>query len=444
MRTQDTPLRELSSAQAEDTQSRDPSQRIGEMPVFRIREDFPILNRTIRGRELVYLDNAATSQKPLAVLRAVENYYRHSNANVHRALHTLGEEATAGYENGRESIRRFIGAASTREIVFTRGATEAINLVSFSWGRKNLKDGDEILLTEMEHHSNLVPWQLLATEKNCRLRFIPFGKDGVLELDDLGKIWNDRIRLVAMTHVSNVFGTVNDVRRVIDFAHERGVPVLLDGAQSVPHMPVDVQALDCDFMVFSGHKMCSPMGIGVLYGRESLLEEMPPFQGGGDMIRSVWLEKAEWNEIPWKFEAGTPNVEGAVGLSAAVTYLSGLGMENVRDHEGRLTGYALDRLREVPGLTVYGPDYTPDVTQPTRSGVISFNLDGVHPHDAAQYLDREAIAVRAGHHCAHPLMRKLGIAATVRASFYLYNTRREIDRLAETLVQAREFFSDGL
>jgi cysteine desulfurase/selenocysteine lyase len=419
------------------------------VPVAAVREDFPILGRTVRGRPLAYLDSAATSQKPRPVLRAIAEYYERSNANVHRALHTLAGEATAAYEESRRAVQAFIGARRPAEVVFTRGATEAINLVAASWGRSRLREGDEILLTEMEHHSNLVPWQLVAAERGCRLRFIPFRGDGTLDLDVLDRLEAERIRFVALTHVSNVFGTVNDVRRVVEWAHRREAPVLVDAAQSAPHLPVDVQALGCDFLAFSGHKMCAPMGIGVLYGREELLAAMPPFMGGGDMIRAVWLERAEWNELPYKFEAGTPNVEGAVGLAAAIRYLGALGMENIRAYEERLTRYTLERLERVPGLTLYGP---PAAARPSmdaaaaggRQAVFSFNLDGVHPHDLAQLLDWEGIAIRAGHHCAHPLMRKLEVPATARASLYLYNTFEEIDRLAGALGRAREALARGL
>ncbi len=462
-------------------------ERIGAVAVNDVRRDFPILARRVRGRPLVYLDSAATSQKPRAVLQAIADYYERRNANVHRALHALAEEATAAYEQSRQAVQAFIGARSPAEVVFTRGTTESINLVAASWGRAFLQPGDEILLTEMEHHSNLVPWQLLAAERGLRLRFLPFRGDGTLDLAELERLeaagggaegagrlppggarrgsppgGAGRLRLVALSHMSNVFGTVNDVRRVADWAHERGAVVLVDGAQSVPHLPVDVQGLGCDFLAFSGHKMLGPTGIGVLFGKEELLERMPPWMGGGDMIRSVRLERSEWNELPWKFEAGTPNVEGVVGLAAAVRYLTGLGMENIRGYEERLTLHALRRLQEVPGLTLYGPAESAAAgdapargaaadrerparpAAPERGGVFSFNLEGIHPHDVAQLLDWEGIAVRAGHHCAQPVMRRLGVPATVRASLYLYNTFAEVDRLAEALGRAREAFAHGL
>ena len=412
----------------------DDRERVGDRLLSEIRGEFPILTRKMPGgKALVYLDNAATTQKPAPVLDALTGYYRRSNANVHRAPYSLGEEATALYEASRERVGRFVNAASPSEIVFTRGTTESINLVASSWGRAHLNEGDEILLTEMEHHSNLVPWQLLARERGCTLRFIPFTAEGVLDLDALDRLWSGRTRFVALVHVSNVLGSVNDIRRVIDFAHDRGVPVLVDAAQSVPHLPVDVQTLGCDFLAFSGHKMYGPTGIGVLYGREALLDGMPPYMGGGDMIRAVWLDRAEWNDLPYKFEAGTPNIAGAVGLGAAVDYLSDLGMDSVRRYEAGLTDHALSRLREIPGLTLYGP-------KRRRSGVVAFNLGDLHAHDVAQGLDSEGIAVRAGHHCAQPVMRKLGVSSTVRASFSFTNTREEIDRLAHALAGVKEFF----
>jgi cysteine desulfurase/selenocysteine lyase len=411
--------------------------RVGERLVSEIRRDFPILARRFHGKPLVYLDNAATTQKPAAVVDALRAYYERSNANVHRALYALADEATTAYEEARRKVQRFLGARSPHEIVFTRGTTEAINLVAQSWGRSRVGAGDEILLTEMEHHSNLVPWQLLAAEKGAALKFIPFDGRGVLELDRLEELWSDRTRLVSLAQMSNVFGTINDVERVIRFAHARGVPVLVDAAQSVPNLPVDVQALDCDFLAFSGHKMCAPMGIGVLYGRERLLEEMPPWMGGGDMISAVWLDHATWNDLPYKFEAGTPNVAGAVGLGAAIDYLSGLGLAGIRAYEGALADQVLEALRAVPDLHIHGQS-------PERGAVFSFTLGDVHAHDVAQFLDRDGLAVRAGHHCAHPIMRKLGVPATGRASFYLYNTPEEALALAASLGRAREFFHHGV
>jgi cysteine desulfurase/selenocysteine lyase len=416
--------------------------RLGDRTVYTIRDDFPILKRKLdehksgESKTLIYFDNAATSQKPRNVLQAVTEYYQHSNANVHRALHTLGEEATLFYEESRNKVQKFINAGSSREIIFTRRTTESINLIAASWGRKFLKRDDAILLTEMEHHSNLVPWQMIAGEIGFGIRFIPFGVDGELELEKLEALWDKRIRLVSIVHVSNVFGTINDIKKIIEFSHRRDVPVLIDSAQGVPHLDVDVQELDCDFLAFSGHKMCGPMGIGVLYGKEKWLDEMKPYMGGGEMIRTVRLEKTTWNELPYKFEAGTPNVEGAIGLGAAIDYLSDLGMINIQQYEKEITGYALHRIHEIPGITVYG-------SPSERGGVLSFNLNGIHAHDAAQFLDTEAIAVRAGHHCAQPLMRKLGIPAAVRASFYFYNTFDEIDKFADALNKTKEFFLHG-
>jgi cysteine desulfurase/selenocysteine lyase len=421
-------------AAARDASEPAAARCIGGRNIQDIRADFPILSRRIGERQLVYLDNAATSQKPRAVIEAVSSYYETVNSNVHRALHTLGEEATAAYERSRSAVARFIGAARREEIVFTHGATEAINLVAASWGKISLKPGDVVLLTEMEHHSNLVPWQLAAEERGCSLRFIPVAEDGSLDLSRLEETWTDRVRLVALTHVSNVLGTVNDVKRIADFAHARGALVLLDGAQSVPHMPVKVDELGCDFLAFSGHKACGPMGIGVLYARGDLLEKMPPYMGGGEMIRAVWLHESTWNDPPHKFEAGTPNVEGAVGFAAAISYLEALGMESIAAYEEHLARHAVSRLSGIRDLTLYS-------RASRRTGVLSFNLEGIHPHDVAQLLDRDGIAIRAGHHCAQPLMRKFGVAATARASLSFYNTIQEIDLLAESIEKTRRFFS---
>jgi cysteine desulfurase / selenocysteine lyase len=421
---------------------------VGRYPLSMIREDFPVLGIRVhaddteeraepgRGKPLVYLDNAATTQKPRHVLEAVHGYYKKSNANVHRAIHALGEKATFQYESSRRTVRDFLHARTEKEIVFTRGTTEAINLAAFSWGRKNLREGDRILLSEMEHHSNLVPWQILSQEKGLELRFIPLKEDGSLNMEELPGLIDETTKLVALTQMSNVLGTINDVRAVVSLAHRRDIPVLIDAAQAVPHLPLDVREMDCDFLAFSGHKLYAPMGIGVLYGRESLLEEMPPFQGGGEMIKAVWYDRAVWNELPHKFEAGTPNVGGAIGLAAAIEYLERLGMENVRRYEDLLTRYALQRLREIPEVVVYG-------RAPRRGSVIRFNLGDLHPHDVAQYLDAEGIAVRAGHHCAQPLHRKLGLSATLRASPSFYNTEGEVDKLVEGLRGARDFFRDG-
>jgi len=409
-------------------------QLIGTRPVEDVRADFPILDRSIGGKPLAYLDNAATSQKPRQVLDAIRVYYEHNNANVHRALHTLGEEATAAFEETRGKIQRLLNARRSCEIVYTRGTTEAINLVASTWGDSMLSKDDVILLSEMEHHSNIVPWQMLCARKGCRLRFIPFEKDGSLDLAAIGHSWDPRTRLVALTHVSNVLGTINDVKAVAAFAHRQGALLLVDAAQSVPHMRVDVQDLDCDFLAFSGHKIYGPMGIGALYGKESILESMPPWMGGGEMIRSVTLEGSTWNDLPWKFEAGTPNVEGAVGLGAAIDYVHTLGLGAITEREQELARYACGRLMAVPGLTLYG-------TSAHKGPVFSFTIGEIHAHDVAQFLDREGIAVRAGHHCAQPLARKLGVAATARASLSFYNTTSEIDRLAEGLVGAARFYA---
>jgi cysteine desulfurase/selenocysteine lyase len=370
------------------------------------------------------------------VIESLSSYYRTTHANVHRGIYRLSEEATAAYEKARDRIAHFINARSSQEVIFTRNATESINLVAQSWGRANLHPGDEILLTEMEHHANLVPWQLIAQEKEARLRFIPLTNEGQLDLSMLDELLTERTRLVAFTQASNVLGTLTPVRQIIDAAHGIGAVTLVDGAQGAPHMPVDVQALGCDFFAFSGHKMCGPTGVGVLWGQCALLEGMPPFMGGGDMIRRVELTRSEWAALPHKFEAGTPAIAGAIGLGVAVDYLSDLGMDAVRAHEKALTAYVLERLAEVPGLTVYGPS---DVE--ARTGIAAFTLEDAHPHDVATILDSEAIAVRAGHHCAMPLHRKLGLPATTRASFYIYNTSEEIDRLVEALHKVRHIFS---
>ncbi|HEU4571387.1 MAG TPA: cysteine desulfurase [Candidatus Limnocylindrales bacterium] len=406
------------------------------LDVEAIRADFPILRTTVHGKPLVYLDSAATSQKPQVVVDAVDDFYRSYNANVHRGIYEIGERATAAYERARATVARFINAPDAHEIVFTRNATEAINLVAYSWGRKNIGRGDAIVLTEMEHHANLVPWQLLAQEKDGDLEFIPMTDDGLLRLDVLDVLLRLRPKLVAFTHVSNTLGTINAVREITERAHEVGALVLVDGAQAVPHLPVDVQALGCDFYAFSGHKMLAPTGSGALWARRELLESMPPFLGGGEMIREVHLRRSDWNDVPWKFEAGTPDIAAAIGLGAAADYLMGIGMDRVREHERELTAYALDTLRrELPTLELYGP-LDPDL----RGGVIPFNVPGVHPHDVAQVLDRFAIAVRAGHHCTMPLHERLDLAATARASFNVYSTKAEIDALVEGLREVFRLF----
>jgi cysteine desulfurase/selenocysteine lyase len=400
-----------------------------------IRNDFPILSRTVHGKPLVYLDNAATTQKPRQVIEALADYYTRFNANIHRGIHALAEEATAAYEAVRERAARFIHAPSSRSIVFTRNATEAINLFANAWGRTSLKPGDQILLTEMEHHSNLVPWQLLAKATGSTLAFVPITDDGRLRLEELGRLLTPRTKLVAVTQMSNVLGTINPIERIVEPAHRAGALVLIDGAQSVPHLPVDVQRLGCDVLAFSAHKMLGPTGVGVLYAREALLESMEPFLGGGEMISDVQLGSATWNEIPWKFEAGTPNIADVIAFDEALAYLERIGMERIHAHETELAAYAIKRLRQLDGITLYGP------TNGERSGVVSFNLEGLHPHDVGTVLDAEGVAIRAGHHCAKPLMRRLGVAATARASFYLYNTQEEVDRLIEAVRAAQAFFS---
>ncbi|MBC7226029.1 MAG: cysteine desulfurase [Thermoflexales bacterium] len=402
------------------------------MDIKRIRADFPALSRTVHGHPLVFLDSAASSQKPLPVLEAMERVYRECYANVHRGIYAFSEEATLAYENARDRVASFINAPVREEVIFTRNTTEAINLVAYAWGRTNIRPGDRILLTEMEHHSNLVPWQLLAQEKGARLVYLPITDDGLLRMDLLDSLLDERVKLVAVTMMSNVLGTITPVREIIQKAHGAGAVVLVDAAQAVPHMPVDVQDLDCDFLAFSGHKMCGPTGIGVLYGKEALLEAMPPFLGGGDMIRKVEWESATWNRLPWKFEAGTPAFVEGIGLGAAVDYLTGIGMEAILAHERELTAYAMERLSALPGLNIIGPPAH------QRGGVVAFTFRGIHPHDIAHMLDMEGIAVRAGHHCAQPLHRRLGLTATVRASFYLYNTADEVDRLVQALERVGE------
>ncbi len=403
--------------------------------VERIREQFPIISREVYpGTRLVYLDSAATSQKPRLVIDALVDFYEHHNSNIHRGIHKLAEEATQAHEDARRRIADFIGASAARELVFTRNATESINLLANAWGRANLKPGDLVLLTEMEHHSNLVPWYLLAEEIGFRLEFVPVTDDGKLDLEAYRTLLEERPRLVSFIHVSNMLGTINPVAQMTDLAHDAGALVLVDGAQSVPHIAVNVRELDVDFYAFSGHKMCGPTGIGVFYGREALLEAMPPFMGGGDMIKRVHLDGFTTNDIPWKFEAGTPAIAQAIGLGAAVDFLNEVGIEDVHAHEQVLTGYALDRLSEVPGVTIYGPELE------ARGGVVSFTMQGIHPHDIAQILDHDGIAVRAGHHCTMPLHERLDIPASVRASFYLYNTTEEIDRLVEGLHKVIKMF----
>lgn len=404
--------------------------------VAEIRNDFPILKRQVHGKPLVYLDSTASSQKPQSVLDAMNFYYQNYNANVHRGVYEISEEATTAMEKARVKVARFINARHSKQIIFTRNTTESINLVAFTWGSANIHAGDLIILTEMEHHSNLVPWQLLVQRTGARLEFIPVSDDGLLQLDVYAELLKQQPKLVAFTHMSNVLGTINPVQEMIAQAHAAGAIALVDAAQSVPHLPVDVQVLDADFLCFSGHKMLGPTGIGVLYGKRDILEAMPPFMGGGDMIRTVKLRASTWNDLPWKFEAGTPAIAEAIGLGAAVDYLNALGMENVLRHEQELTAYAMQRLQEVPQLTIYGPEAS------KRGGVISFTLGDIHPHDLASILDQETgVAVRAGHHCAQPLMERYDLAATARASFYVYTMSEEIDALVQGLHAAQQIFS---
>jgi cysteine desulfurase/selenocysteine lyase len=405
------------------------------LDLTRIRSDFPILDREVKpGTKVIYLDSTATAQKPLQVINSMDEYYRQSNANIHRGIHTLAEEATAMYENARDKVAEFINAPSAKQIIFTRNTTESINLVAQTWGRENLQSGDVVILTEMEHHSNLVPWQILAAERNLQLEFIPVTSDGFLDGEEYQRLLNLDPRLVAFTHMSNVLGTINPAEEMIKLAHRSGATVLIDAAQSVPHFPVDVQELDADFLVFSGHKMCGPTGVGVLYGRRELLENMPPFLGGGDMIKKVHLRSFTPNAIPHKYEAGTPAIAEGIGLGAAIDYLKEVGLNAIAEHEQVMVSYALERLEEIPGVKVYGPEAE------FRGGVTSFLLDGVHAHDVAQILDSDGIAVRAGHHCAMPLHDKLDVPATTRASYYLYNSIEEIDKLVDAIYKVKKIF----
>lgn len=405
------------------------------MNVAEVRRDFPILHQEVNGKPLVYLDNAATSHKPLAVIRAIQEYYESYNANVHRAIHTLGERATSAYEDARSKVARFIHASSDRNIVWVKNTSEAINLVAYAWGRSHVGQGDEVLITPMEHHSNLIPWQELARVQGAKLRYFDMTDEGEIDLSSLDDVLTERTKIVALTHASNVLGTINPVREITKAAHEKGSVVLVDGAQSVPHMPVDVTEIDCDFFAFSAHKMCGPTGIGVLYGKQEILDAMDPFLFGGEMISNVTYEKADWHEVPWKFEAGTPNIAGAIGMGAAIDYLESLGMDAIRAHEQELVAYAYEVLGNLDGMMIYGP-------KGERAGLVAFNFADVHPHDLSTVLDQEGVAIRAGHHCAQPLMRRLDVPATARASFYLYNTQEEIDVLARALVKTKEFFAN--
>ena len=398
--------------------------------VENIRAGFPILHTMVHGHPLVYLDNAATSQKPNAVIQAIVDYYRHDNANIHRGVHSLSQAATEAYEAARTSVQRFLHAVSASEIVFVRGATEAINLVAQTYGRQHLAQGDEVLITAMEHHSNIVPWQILCEEKGATLRVAPVDDRGELLLDEFAKLFNPRTKFVSVTHVSNALGSINPVKQIVRMAHSSNIPVLVDGAQAAPHLPIDVREIGCDFYVFSGHKVYGPTGIGVLYGKAALLEEMPPYQGGGEMISSVTFEKTIYNKVPHKFEAGTPNIAGAIGLRAALTYIDRIGIGTIGAHEHELLIHATEMIARIPGLKVIG-------TAREKASLVSFVMEGIHPHDIGTILDQEGIAVRTGHHCAQPVMDRFGIPATVRASFGLYNTQEEIDALARSIEKAK-------
>lgn len=403
-----------------------------------IRADFPILDQQVNDEPLVYLDNAATTQKPKAVVEALTHYYYNDNANVHRGVHTLAERATEKFEAAREKVRAFISARSTKEVLFTRGTTTSLNWIAASYGEANITAGDEIVISYMEHHSNLVPWQQLAIRKQATLKYIKMNADGTLDMADAQQQITDKTKIVAIAQVSNVLGVVNPIKELAKIAHQHGAVMVADGAQSLPNMPVDVQDLDCDFLAFSGHKMLGPTGIGGLYAKEALLNEMPPIEFGGEMIDFVNLFDSSWSQLPWKFEAGTPDISGAIGLGAAIDYLNQFGMAAVHEHEQKLVDYVLPKLLAIDGLTVYGPH------DPAKhTGVIAFNLDGLHPHDLATGLDMEGVAVRAGHHCAQPLMKYLQVPATARASFYIYNTKADADRLVDAIVATKEFFKNG-
>jgi len=402
--------------------------------VYKIREDFPILKQQVHGRPLVYLDNAATTQKPQVVIDSLVRYYSSDNANIHRGVHTLSERATEAYEQARASIRSFLNAGDVREIIFVRGATEAINLVAQSYGRIHIGEADEVIISAMEHHSNIVPWQILCDQQRANLRVIPINDDGELLLDEFEKMVNAKTKFISIAHVSNALGTINPVREIVALAHRWNIPVLVDGAQASPHLEVDVRNLDCDFYVFSGHKVYGPTGIGVLYGKADLLDSMPPYQAGGDMIASVTFEETLYNRLPYKFEAGTPNVAGAIGLGTAIEYVKAIGLGNIAAHEHALLAFATSRLASIPGTRLIG-------TAKEKAAVLSFVLDGIHPHDIGTVLDQEGIAIRTGHHCAQPLMQRFGVPATARASFGMYNTTEEIDTLLAGVHKAREVFA---
>ncbi|WHY85289.1 cysteine desulfurase [Neobacillus novalis] len=407
------------------------------MNIQDIRKQFPILDQEVNGRPLVYLDSSATSQKPLQVIEAIEKYYREINSNVHRGVHTLGTRATDAYEGAREKVRKFINAKSIQEVIFTRGTTTSLNTVAASYAAATVKEGDEIVITYMEHHSNIIPWQQVARKTGAQLKYIPLQADGTISLDDARATITANTKVVSVMQVSNVLGVINPVKEIAEIAHQNGAIMVVDAAQSAPHMKIDVQDLDCDFLAFSGHKMCGPTGIGVLYGKKQLLEKMEPIEFGGEMIDFVELYESTWKELPWKFEAGTPIIAGAIGLGAAIDFLNEIGLDNIAEHEHRLAAYALEKMAAVEGMTIYGP-----LDAAKRAGLVTFNLTDVHPHDVATVLDAEGIAVRAGHHCAQPLMRWLKASATARASFYLYNSEDDIDKLVEGLVKTKEYFSD--
>ncbi|AEP92289.1 MULTISPECIES: cysteine desulfurase SufS [Bacillus] len=404
------------------------------MNITDIREQFPILHQQVNGHDLVYLDSAATSQKPRAVIETLDKYYNQYNSNVHRGVHTLGTRATDGYEGAREKVRKFINAKSMAEIIFTKGTTTSLNMVALSYARANLKPGDEVVITYMEHHANIIPWQQAVKATGATLKYIPLQEDGTISLEDVRETVTSNTKIVAVSHVSNVLGTVNPIKEMAKIAHDNGAVIVVDGAQSTPHMKIDVQDLDCDFFALSSHKMCGPTGVGVLYGKKALLENMEPAEFGGEMIDFVGLYESTWKELPWKFEAGTPIIAGAIGLGAAIDFLEEIGLDEISRHEHKLAAYALERFRQLDGVTVYGPE--------ERAGLVTFNLDDVHPHDVATVLDAEGIAVRAGHHCAQPLMKWLDVTATARASFYLYNTEEEIDKLVEALQKTKEYFTN--
>jgi cysteine desulfurase/selenocysteine lyase len=407
------------------------------MDIKAIRSQFPILDQEVNGHPLVYLDSSATSQKPISVIETIEKYYKEINSNVHRGVHTLGTRATDAYEGAREKVRKFINAKSTQEVIFTRGTTTSLNWVASSYAMANLKEGDEIVITVMEHHSNIIPWQQVAKKTGATLKYFPLQEDGTLSLEDVRATITANTKIVSVTHVSNVLGTINPIKEIAKIAHENGAVMVVDEAQGAPHLKIDVQDLDVDFLGFSGHKMCGPTGIGILYGKKHLLENMEPVEFGGEMIDFVELYDSTWKELPWKFEGGTPTIAGAIGLGAAIDFLNEVGLDHIAEHELKLSRYALEKLSTIEGISIYGP-----LDPAKRSGLVTFNIEDVHPHDVATVLDAEGIAVRAGHHCAQPLMRWLKATATARASYYLYNTEEDIDRLVEGLVKTKEYFSD--